>query len=105
MKLAIKSSEDQLVESLSTNNEDFEKALVYCPKEILMAWVQEIVKDIMKEVKLEELEKNKKKRWFFGKDEEITEEEVKKITDYVDLTFDSKSFTSKRLYIDLYLFF
>jgi len=45
-----------------------------------------MTKDSVRELKIEELEKNKKKRYlyFFGKDEEITEEEIRDIEKLVE---------------------
>lgn len=36
---------------------------------------------------MQELEKNKKKKWFFGKDEDITEEERNEVVSYVESLF------------------
>ena len=52
--------------------------LITTPTGVLQEWLYGAAKEFVKEQKIEELETKKKKKflYFFGKDEEITENEI-----------------------------
>ena len=69
----------------------FQKILREHEQEELLDWIQIVVKDSVKEMKKEELVKSRKRWFFFGRDGQISPEEVKDIEDLIDNSFNMSS--------------